>query len=228
MNQTQVSFVFDDGFTKSCLTVAELFEERGLRATFAVLVNHEGFMVDYPKGDFTLWNELQDRGHEIHPHGWDHSDLSALPLNEATQKIDNCLRYFSKNLTGFDAAQSVYHLTYNRSTPELDAYLLDRVKAIRTTGPAGVPTDGMTTSEALHKGIFGSTWHGPDYCDAHLADSLKTAETSEHPHFCYMLHGLDGEGWGPIHRNALAGILDSIQASERLTYTPIGEFAKDI
>ena len=220
-----VSFVFDDGFIKSCHQVADLFEERGLRATFAVLVDHEGFMVDYPKGDFALWNKLQERGHEIHPHGWDHSDLSKLPFEEATQKIDDCLAYFSDNLKDFDASKTIYHLTYNRSTPMIDNYLRDRVRAIRTSGPAGEPSDGINKVEALKARKFGCTWHGPDYCDTHLNEQLKAAEATNDPHFCYMLHGLDGEGWGPIHKDALSNTLDVIQTWPRLTYTPIGEFA---
>ncbi|MEM6884243.1 MAG: polysaccharide deacetylase family protein [Verrucomicrobiota bacterium] len=224
MSQTHVSFIFDDGFTKSCLQVAEIFEARNLSATFAVLVDHEGFMPDFPKGDFKLWNELLERGHEIHPHGWDHSDLSQIPFDEATQKIDDCLNYFTENVTGFQAASTVYHLTYNRSTPEVDAYLLERVKAIRTTGPEGEPGDGLSTADSLSSRQFGCAWQGPDHCDGHLRASLKTAASSDAKHFCYMLHGLDDEGWGPIHRDALEDILDSIQNSDQLVYTPIGEF----
>jgi len=29
----KVSFVFDDGFTDSCLSIADIYEERGLNAT---------------------------------------------------------------------------------------------------------------------------------------------------------------------------------------------------
>jgi len=217
VNQTHISFIFDE--------VAELFEARDLRATFAVLVDHDDFMVDFPKGNFEQWNQLQQRGHEIHPHGWDHSDLSKLPYLEATQKIDNCLEYFSEHLKDFDAPQSVYHLTYNRSTPEVDHYLLERVKAIRTTGPNGEASDGLNSPDTLKNRKFSCSWYGPDHCDAHLRDHLKNAEASDHLHFCYMLHGLDDEGWGPIHKDVLADTLDTIHHSPHLTYTPIGQFA---
>jgi len=226
MPAVPVSFVFDDGFTDSCLKVAEMFEARGLSATFAVLVNHDGFMVDFPKGDFALWQELLERGHEIHPHGWDHADLSKLSFEEAVQRIDKCLAHFAEHLDGFVAANAVYHLTYNRSTFEVDQYLLQRVCAIRTTGSEGIPGDGLNHKDDLKRRTFGCAWQGPEVCDEHLLQHLKRAGSSpDAAHFCYMLHGLDLEGWGPVSRLGLTRALDTIMESSNLTYEPIGAFA---
>lgn len=221
-----VSFVFDDGFTDSCLKVADMFEARGLSATFAVLVNHDGFMPDFPKGDFALWQQLLERGHEIHPHGWDHSDLSKLPFEEAAQQIDGCLAHFAEHLDGFTAANAVYHLTYNRSTPEVDRYLLQRVRAIRTTGPQGIPTNGLNNQGDLKRRRFDCAWEGPLVCDEHLLTHLQGATSaSDAAHFCYMLHGLDLEGWGPVSSLGLMRALDTIIESPDLAYEPIGAFA---
>ncbi|MBB6431706.1 polysaccharide deacetylase family protein [Algisphaera agarilytica] len=217
---TQVSFIFDDGFEQSCLRVAELFETRGLHATFAVMAKPEGFLDEFPKGDFELWNQFQARGHGIHPHGLDHSDLAAIPYSEATAKIDECLAYFAEHLDGFSAADTPYHLTYNRSTPEVEQYLLQRVAAIRTCGD-GQPTDGLNDDQAIDRRSFTSAWHGPEPCDDHLLATLKNAEDSDAPLLLYMLHGLDQEGWGPISDNGLQRALDFIQASKTLDYRPL-------
>lgn len=217
---TQASFIFDDGFKQSCLRIVDLFEARGLRATFAVMADPSGFLDEFPKGDFVMWNEFQARGHGIHPHGLDHSDLSAIPFEQATAKIDECFSRFGDQLEGFDPSATPYHLTYNRSTADVDRYLLERVRAIRTCGD-GEPTDGLSHEGDLSRRTFGCTWHGPDYCDDHLLASLQHAEGSASPLFLYMMHGLDGEGWGPIRESGLQKALDFVEQSDTLTYRPI-------
>lgn len=216
--KTKVALVFDDGFTQSCLKIAELFEKRGLCATCAVLVDHENFMPAFPKGDFTLWNALQARGHIIHPHGWDHTDLTAIPYEKAVSMIDACLDYFSKHLENFDPASAIYHATYNRMTPELCGYLLTKVKAVRSTGPLGTVGTGMNHEPELDSRVFTCSWHGPDPCDEHLLSALAEAERVQPRLFFYMLHGLDDEGWGPIRSHALERAVDFIQASPALDY----------
>ncbi|WP_411847640.1 polysaccharide deacetylase family protein [Roseibacillus persicicus] len=221
--RTQVSFIFDDGFAKSCRRIAEIFEARNLQATFAVLANPVGFLDEHPKGDFKFWNELQARGHHINPHGYDHSDLSALSFPEATRKIDQCLQYFEDHLENFDPSLTTYPLTYNRSTPEIEDYLLERVRAIRTCGKKGLPTSGLNHVTDFQRRTFTSAWHGPDFCDTHLLDHLKKAESSDAPLFLYMLHGLDAEGWGPLRQEGLLNALDYIAESSSLFYAPLDQ-----
>lgn len=213
-----VSFVFDDGFTASCLKIADIFERWGLAATFAVLVNPEGFKVEVPKGDFGLWNELQDRGHLIHPHGWDHTDLTQIPLAEAKEKVNACLDGFSQRLNGFDTRKSIYHLTYNRSTPEVNDYLLSRVAAIRTNSVESALGDGLHTQAEWNSRIFRCGGFGPDSCDTDLHRVLSRAEEEQPVFVYYMMHGLDGEGWGPVSSGALESALGKIQQSPVLTY----------
>jgi peptidoglycan/xylan/chitin deacetylase (PgdA/CDA1 family) len=216
--RTRVAFVFDDGFTASCERVARIFEARGLAAVFAVLVHHDGFMPAFPKGDFGLWNELQARGHVIHPHGLDHSDLTKVPHAEAVAKIDACLAAFGEKLNGFDPARAIYHFTYNRSTPALDAHLLGKVRAIRTMGIAGEPGTGCNSAAALARRVLTSAWHGPDACDEHLRATLRRAAAERPALMLYLLHGLDGEGWGTLGSATLERILDELVTSEIFVY----------
>ncbi len=216
--RTKVSLVFDDGFTQSCLKVADCFEKRGLSATFAVLVEHKTFMPAFHKGEFSLWNTLQARGHIIHPHGFDHTDLTSIPHEHAVSRIDACLEYFSKHLDYFEPASTIYHATYNRTTPELNAYLLTKVRAVRSTGLLGTIGNGMNHDAELERRVLSCAWHGPDHCDEHLLASLVEAERVQPRLFLYMLHGLDEEGWGPIRSQALERALDFIEASPMLEY----------
>jgi len=215
---TKVSLVFDDGFAKSSLLTAKIFEARGLGASFAVLVDSSDIYPDMPKGDFNLWNELQDRGHIIQPHGYDHSDLTKVPFDVAKSKIDACLIYFSSHLKGFDQSKVIYHLTYNRSTSKVDDYLLSKVKAIRTTGPEGRAGSGMNNETELAHRVYNCSWHGPEHCDEHLMTTLRRAEAERPKFLMYMLHGLDNEGWGPLRASTLENALDYIIQSPLLDY----------
>lgn len=215
---TNVCLVFDDGFAQSCSEIAKIFEARGLRASFAVLVDSSDIFPNLKKGDFDLWNEFQERGHIIDPHGYDHSDLSKIPFGDAKVKIDACLDYFTLHLQGFDAGRSIYHLTYNRSTPQVDQYLLTKFQAIRTTGPKGRVGSGMNNEDELSRRIYNCAWMGPDRCDEHLNSCLKLAELKKPKLFMYMLHGLDNEGWGPIGSNTLKRVLDYLLESSELNY----------
>ncbi len=218
---TRVSLVFDDGFEKSSSRIAGLFESKGLRATFAVIVDHSDFLPEFPKGDFAMWNDLQKRGHVVHPHGYDHSDLSKLPFEEAKRKIDACLDYFVGHLHHFTVQDAIYFLAYNRSTPEIDDYLLSKVSAIRTTGPDGLVGTGMNRQADLDKRVIDCAWHGPDHCDDHLFATIRKAEVQQPVLMNYMMHGLDDEGWGPVREEALSEALDYIIRSDSLQYTSL-------
>ena len=137
-----VSLSFDDGFKKSFLRVAELYEKFSLSACFNIIASahmpgnevRDDYMKQELFGDFGLWNELQDRGHEIMPHGYSHEHLAALPPAEAKDRIRRCLDVFSKELRGFDAKKAVFNFPYNQSSPELERWLPSVVMAFRTTG----------------------------------------------------------------------------------------------
>lgn len=215
---TQVHLVFDDGFVQSCRKVAALFEARGLSAVFAVMVEPGDFMPQIEKGDWDFWRSLRERGHVIQPHGWDHSDLSTLPLEDALERVDRCLAAFANELPGFEASDAGYYTTYNRSTPELDAALLDRVAYVRRT-PGGEVGTGLLDAESLSSGLLSCAWQGPEDCGEHFLRTLLQAEQDQPACLHYMMHGVDGEGWGPISSSALAAGLDFIQNSMVLTYS---------
>ena len=93
-----VTLSFDDGFKKSSLQTAEIYEKHGLKACINVIATAHlpGFVLPneyhrWPVGDFGLWNELQARGHEIMPHGFKHVNKSQVPLHQATDLIQRCL-----------------------------------------------------------------------------------------------------------------------------------------
>jgi hypothetical protein len=71
-----VTFSFDDGFKKSFIKLAGIHEQFGLKVCLNIIAS--GHMTDFQAvdqwilpelmGDFTLWNDLAKRGHEVMPH----------------------------------------------------------------------------------------------------------------------------------------------------------------
>jgi hypothetical protein len=68
-----VTLSFDDGFQKSSIKTAEIYEKYKLSACLNVVAS--AHMKDFrppdyrnvPRADFGLWNELKARGHEVMP-----------------------------------------------------------------------------------------------------------------------------------------------------------------
>ena len=200
---------FDDGFQRSSLKTAELYEKRGLCAEFNVLAAPSGSGI----GDFGLWNELQARGHVIQPHGYNHTDKSKIPLAEAKDLIRRCLDVFAEKLAGFDAHASIFNFPYNASTPELESWLPTIVRAFRTgPGPAINPLPRPDTVKLT----TGGREDAEGLLDNLLADLLAQPDGW----LLYTAHGLDGEGWGPLRADYLDRLLGTLVGSGDVAILP--------
>jgi peptidoglycan/xylan/chitin deacetylase (PgdA/CDA1 family) len=217
-----VSLSFDDGFRKSFVRIAEIYEKFGLSACFNVIASAHipGNQVrdDYMKqelfGDFGLWNELQDRGHEIMPHGYQHAHLADLPLEEAKGLILRCLELFSRELRGFDPKKAVFNFPYNQSSPELEAWLPTVVMAFRAHGGELNPLPGRDTVKITTGG-----W-GPDSAENHVDETIAELLARPSGWMVYNLHGLDEEGWGPIRPSYLEKLLARLREIDSVRIVP--------
>jgi Polysaccharide deacetylase len=209
-----VTLSFDDGFEQSSIRTAEIFERFGLAAELHVLaMGHLGEPSEewhsrWRKGDFTLWNELAARGHHVMPHGYRHADKSAVPLAEAKRLIEACLEVFRAELDGFDASHASFAFPYNRSNPEIEAWLATRVRAYRTGGDPVMPLPQQGQQRVTCVSF------GPGRADDHLAETLESFLAGPPGWLCYNLHGLDDEGWGPVGSGALARVLEGLVARD--------------
>ncbi|MFC1996334.1 polysaccharide deacetylase family protein [Chloroflexota bacterium] len=219
-----VSLSFDDGFEKSNLKIAEIYEKFGLSACFNVIAlghdpdfeppdpYHEG----YPRGNFQLWMELQARGHEIMPHGLLHHNLTEMPFADAQRSILRCLEIFDDELDGFSSRESVYNFAYNASTPAIEAWLPEVVKAYRTGGkpinPLPYPGQVRLTTDG----------HGPGNCEEYLEKHIERLLGRPTGWLIYNTHGLDDEGWGPIRAEYLEALLDRLTRIQSVAVMPVG------
>lgn len=208
-----VTLSFDDGFERSCLRVAELYEARGLSACFNVIATgHEPdfrapdeWQEGVRRGDFGLWRELRERGHEVMPHGFRHENLMFLPHDDAVNLVDRCLARFAAEFPDWSESEVVFNYPYNLSTPQLDEHLLARVRAVRVMGVTGInplPSAELNRIEAVA--------YGPDSCDDHLETSIEKLLAGPPAWLVYNTHGVDGEGWGPVSSDRLAAVLDRL------------------
>jgi peptidoglycan/xylan/chitin deacetylase (PgdA/CDA1 family) len=212
---------FDDGFKKSSLKTAEIYEKYKLSACINVIATAHlpDFVLPneyhrWPVGDFGLWNELQARGHEIMPHGHKHANKSQLPLADAQDLIRRCLDYFTKELKGFDRKKAVFNFPFNASTPALEKWLPSEVMAFRAGGPPvnKLPHRGQTKLTCTN--------FGPGNTDAHLLGEIDTWLAEPTGWFIYNTHGLDDEGYGPLNSGVLDRLLDHLVAMPHVSIVP--------
>ena len=217
-----VTLTFDDGFDRSSRKTAEIFEQFGLSASINVVAKgHLDEPVDawhrrWRRGDFGLWNDLQARGHEIMPHGYQHANKAERPFEESKRLIEACLELFTNELDGFDAARAVFAFPYNASTPELEAWLPEVVRAFRTRGDPIMPLPPPGQRKVT------CTSFGPEPCDEHLENFVWELLTRPSGWLCYNVHGLDGEGWGPLSAGTLERLLARLVERGDTRVLPVG------
>ncbi len=217
-----VSLSFDDGFKKSFLRIAEIYEKFSLSACFNIIASahmpgnevRDDYMKQELFGDFAIWNELQDRGHEIMPHGYRHAHLASIPLEEAKGLILKCLDVFSRELRGFTPRKAVFNFPYNQSSPELEEWLPSVVMAYRTTGGEINPIPGPDTVKITTGG-----W-GPDSAEKDVDACVEKLLALPSGWMVYNLHGLDEEGWGPVSPGYLERLLGRLREIDTVRILP--------
>jgi hypothetical protein len=215
---------WDDGFRVSSLKTAGIFEKFGLHAEFNVIATaslpenglparmQPGADWGAPYGDFDLWNELQERGHVIQPHGYRHANKTEIPFDEARSLILDCLELFSRQLSGFEPSRTIFAFPYNASTPEIEAWLPSVVHAFRTSGPAVNPLPTAHTVKL--------TTGGWEQAEPWLERCLEELLALPDGWLIYNCHGLDGEGWGPLRSGYLERVLEELLSLPDLNILP--------
>jgi len=224
-----ITLSFDDGFKKSSILTAEIFEKHKLSACINVIATGHLSSFQIPdayqiteKGDFGLWNELKARGHEIMMHGYEHAHKNEMPFEQAKDLILRCIDVFSKELKDFEPKESIFNFPYNASTPELEAWLPSQVRAFRTGGDAlnPLPFKGQVKLTC--------TGYGPGSCEDHLKAEIGKLLDKPSGWLIYNLHGLNGEGWGPVRSEFLNQLLIKLKAIDSVAILPAGKAIHDL
>ena len=223
-----ITLGFDDGFAKSVQRVAEIHEAHGLRACINVIASghHDDFeMPDngYIKpeilGDFTLWNDLKARGHELMCHGYKHANKADMPLADAQALIEKCLQYFADNLDDFRKEEAIFNFPFNSSSPEIEAWLAPRVRAFRTGEEGGNPWNPFPAPP--HPKLICIS-KGPENIDAFLDQKINEFLAGPAGWFVFNTHGLDEEGWGWMNSDFLDELLGRLVKTPGVAVLPVG------
>jgi peptidoglycan/xylan/chitin deacetylase (PgdA/CDA1 family) len=219
-----VTLSFDDGFLKSSLKTAEIYEKYDLSACINVIatahIEDFEFPNEYhkwPVGDFGVWNELHQRGHEIMPHGYIHANLEQMPFEKAKDLVLKCLDVFSMDLKGFEPQKSVFNFPYNASTPKLEEWLSSQVRAFRTGGNAFNPLPNKEVCKLT------CTSYGPENIDDDLKSKIDDLLSRPSGWLIYNTHGLDKEGWGPLSSDYLDDLLKQLTSLDSVAVLPTGQ-----
>lgn len=220
-----VTLSFDDGFKKSSIKQAKIYEKYGLSACMNVIATAHlpdfkppgEYLASSPRGDFALWNELKARGHEIMPHTYKHANLTEMPFDEAKQLVVRCLDYFSGHLEGFEPKEAVFNCAYNASTPELEKWLPTKVKAFRTGGDIINPLPSKSQVKLTCRSF------GPENCDQYLEGQIDNLLSLDEGWLIFNGHGLDDEGWGPMSSGFLEKLLERLVAIGSVEVLPAGK-----
>jgi hypothetical protein len=148
------------------------------------------------------------------PHGLVHVNKANVPFEAGRRLIEACLELFARDLDGFDASRAVFAFPYNASTPELEEWLTGVVRGFRTGGNPimPLPQPGQSRIEC--------TSFGPGPCDEHLEHAVDELLARPSGWLCYNVHGLDGEGWGPLSTATLERLLDRLVARDHARVLP--------
>ncbi|HEX6890169.1 MAG TPA: polysaccharide deacetylase family protein [Chryseolinea sp.] len=219
-----ITLSFDDGFKKSSIRTAEIFEKYKLSACINVIATAHlpGFELpnEYhalPVGDFVLWNELQDRGHEIMMHGYKHAHKNEMSFEKGKDLILKCIEVFSRELKGFKPKESIFNFPFNASTPELEEWLPSQVKAFRT---GGSPVNPLPHKNQVK---LTCTSHGPENINEHLNSEIEKLLALPSGWLIYNTHGLDEEGWGPVSSDFLDRLLARLVEMDSVEIIPAGK-----
>lgn len=224
-----ISLSFDDGFRKSSIRTAEIYEKYKLSACLNVIASAHKKRFELPNeyhtwevGDFELWNELQSRGHEIMPHSYRHANLTQMPIEEASELILKCFDIFSKELIDFKQEECIFNFPFNASNTDLEALLMPMVRAVRTGGPA--------VNEFPNKDQFRLTCtsYGPDNIDENLEHTISKFLKLPSGWLIYNTHGLDDEGWGPLSSSYLDELLSELLQLDHVAVMPVGKALKSL
>ena len=219
-----ISLSFDDGFRKSSIRTAEIYEKYKLSACLNVIASAHKKQFELPSeyhawqvGDFELWNELQSRGHEIMPHTYRHANLTQMPIDEAEQLILKCLDVFSDELNDFKPEESIFNFAFNASNSGLEDLLKPMVRAVRTGGPAvnQLPYEDQFRLTCISK--------VPENIDGHLGLIISKLLELPSGWLIYNTHGLDDEGWGPLSSSYLDELLSRLVQMDHVAVLPVGK-----
>lgn len=215
-----VSFCFDDGFRRSAEKIRRIFSRHDAAACFAVLAQpHEAldpYLQNADLADWDFWRETRDAGHEVASHGLRHERYAELSLPEVQRSVREGLAILGDELPGFMASDSLFHVPYMSAPAGVTQWIGTQALGVRLDLGTG---GGNHFGSLSPGGVVNSMCLGPDDVAA-SARACVQAAVGKVDWTVLVMHGVDGEGWGPIQSAELDALLAMVRDLGMAVVTP--------
>jgi peptidoglycan/xylan/chitin deacetylase (PgdA/CDA1 family) len=215
-----LSLTFDDGLASHVDIAAPLMHERGLLATFFIVIGHVGI----PYGaEWAEWQTVVDMGHEIASHTINHLDLTTISSEELWREIVLSKTYFEQNITNARIQTFCYPGgAYNQNVIDLieDHYI----------GARGVP-DGLQVPESHSPGNPYTVIPVPFGTNERISDMNQLVEDAVETGgwLVEMIHGIENDGYEPVPLTNFVAHLDYlVTRQDDVWVAPFGRVIKYI
>ncbi|HEY0844774.1 MAG TPA: polysaccharide deacetylase family protein [Noviherbaspirillum sp.] len=176
------SYTFDDGYASSA-TVAAIFEERGLRATFYIIPG----IIDAP--GWNLWRSLHGKGHEIGNHSMTHTvDMGDGTVSDQTlaTEITTARDTIEQQL---GARPLTFAFPWHSFTQ----------KALQLAESAHFAVRKVNNGESNYEFAFFDDAHAGSLAEQlNIVNGQLRRVVDSGGWFVAGGHGVDGDGWSPV------------------------------
>ena len=201
-----VSLTFDDGLSSHVKLAAPILTARGLPGTFFVTIGNVG--IPYG-GNWSDWQNISDRGHEIGCHTITHPDLTTCSPSKLFDEVVLSKRIIEENITDMRCESFNYPMgRYNSTVLDLVSrtYIAARGDDHNITSP---PAPNPKTPENRYSVIpvnFGGSETAEEMSDL-LNDTLDTGGW-----LVEMIHAVEGGGWDSVPLSEFRPHMDRISS----------------
>ncbi|MGC1240390.1 MAG: polysaccharide deacetylase family protein [Chryseosolibacter sp.] len=169
-----VSFTFDDNCASSFTSIAPIFEQNGLRATFFIIPG------SIRSDEWSKWKTLTDKGFEIGNHSMSHLNLTRLDTASLHEQVNESFEVIKRNVN----RTPLSFATPGHSTNGFVNDIISEKHLFNRTNPENFIWQGWTSSttqkdviEHITESVRKKTWyvvaaHGVDDCWEPISESI--------------------------------------------------------
>lgn len=213
-----ITLSWDDGLQESSRKILDMFNRYNLKAEFNVVANYTLTNRNGVFPDFEFWSDVMRQGHIVQPHGYEHNNFTQMPYDQAISEIEKSIEIFSNYLYGFSMKDMIYTLPFNASNKALEEYFYTNNIRFRTHGSY---INNLPTKNTLKLTTNGGQ-NAEELFDIYLSELYKVKEGW----LFYNVHGLDGEGFGPMRASFVEEKLKEILDRDDIELLPAIEVIK--
>jgi peptidoglycan/xylan/chitin deacetylase (PgdA/CDA1 family) len=221
-----LSITFDDGFRYAAEVACEALHPLGIPATFYVVTGWveparasitEPYNEGRSHGDWNLWRQVRDAGHEVGSHTFSHVNaggkksivLPWLVRNQVERSYQDLVREVPQ-------ARYTISMPWNAATTTSERHVRRYFAGCRLGSKLAYNRLGSLESFRL------LSWApSPATNDAEFRQAI--ARIPDNGWLILQFHSFDDEGWDPISRKRFKWLCETIAATEGVSVRTVGD-----